>query len=164
MTIQLLRASSSDINESPLSAATYPHHHQTDFKGGFSNVKFHTVSLEQMTALTPEMVATKLRILASLVFGMLGAMIVWSAAMHVQDNIGRREMLTALMRGSGKDSVGFRALDDGVWVWALPPIATEADTGALWGACVATGRCLPAASKRFQRAVLRVTYLCFRKH
>jgi hypothetical protein len=86
-----------------------------------------------MIGLNPADIFTRLRVLAALVFGMLGTLLLWSALVWRQDVIGRKRMLQDLMRSGGANSCGFRQLPTGEWLWALPPIAVD-ETGHLSGA------------------------------
>lgn len=103
--------------------------HLTDFKGGTKNIQFHTVSLDQMKPISPAALFTKLRALSGLVFGLLGAALLWSGAVWVQDLRGRKEILRWLMRSGGADSCGFRQLETGEWLWALPPAVVSEEGG-----------------------------------
>lgn len=76
--------------------------------------------MEQMRALDTDAIAIKLRILASLVFGLLGCLAVWSALMHVLDNIGRKDMLLQLMKGTGAQSTGFKCVRFFALILAAP--------------------------------------------
>lgn len=107
--------------------------HLTDFRGGLSNIRIRTVTLNQMLQLRPDDVFTRLRVLASLIAGLFGAMVLWGAVVGVQDKVGRRNLLKQVMSAEGPESCGFRQLATGEWLWALPAVVIE-DNGHIGGA------------------------------
>lgn len=128
--------------------------HLTDFKGGFSNIRFRTASLSQMAPIPPEVLFTKLRLLAGLVFGLFGAMLLWGGFSWLQDIRGRKAVLRELMR---PEASGFRQLDadaagEGAWLWSLPPVVVESD-GHLSGPFVNFARVIGLPFARVRAAI-----------
>lgn len=119
-----------------LGAVRCASNHLTDFKASVQSVQLRPISVQQLTALKPRDLVTKLRVLASLIFGMFAVMLLWSGTMYVHDVEGRKEMLRELMAPAGADGepgCGFVQVDGGAWLWELPPVVAD-ESGHLSGA------------------------------
>lgn len=90
--------------------------------------------------------------LAGLVFGLFGLMLVVATLLHFQDRHGRHAMLRELMAAEGPNSCGFRLGPGGEWLWALPTVSIDA-TGHLSGPFVSVSRLLGVPFARLRLAV-----------